>query len=625
VYTSPTGTATSAPSANLFGLNNLYAATDSPVLVWAKSFPGGFNRSSITTSLDGTLVYALDSTGILHCVKAADGTTCGSWTDYNSNCSSPLSGASAGASGSSPWVDYTAGNIYFGDHCGYVHKVTSSGTAATNFPIQPGQSASFRAAFEASPVVLNGYIYIGDDLGQLWRINSTTPSSNAYVTTCTLVGISAPCPDSGSHPWAVRSSIAYDTNGNNVYAVADDYVFQLSGVGTNWTGPSSSPKHLSSGVNGTTNGPMESGPVLDPTNNFVYVAFNSKLFKITYPFTGTNSSGVYSTPLANGSGDQNPLTDVLTYNNATYVGDNAGYAERFDCATQPGSPMVDGVSTQVGGSGSSVSADGVLDYATGNVNYGLTTSAGGALYQAPIALGTGYVCPKVGGVTGVVCNQTTGAAYTCVGTSGNYGDACNQCCQTSDCTANGLGGTCAAGVCTPACTGSGAGTCTAPADPNASVSCTSGNCVYSCNSGFSACNGNPQTASNACVSTTSDVNNCGGCGNICSTTNIPIPVCSAGVCVGHCADGFVDCDGNRLSNGCEASAACGTSGCCGHTCATGTVCYDNGGTGTCIGGQTTEAWGVNSQNNTVSVTCPAGQLISSITFADYGTPLGVGG
>lgn len=49
----------------------------------------------------------------------------------------------------------------------------------------------------------------------------------------------------------------------------------------------------------------------------------------------------------------------------------------------------------------------------------------------------------------------------------------------------------------------------------------------------------------------SDVLNCGACNRVCSTNNIPLPLCSAGQCTGVCRPGFGDCDNNKWLNGCE--------------------------------------------------------------------------
>jgi hypothetical protein len=78
----------------------------------------------------------------------------------------------------------------------------------------------------------------------------------------------------------------------------------------------------------------------------------------------------------------------------------------------------------------------------------------------------------------------------------------------------------------------------------------------------------------ACVSTNSDPNNCGGCGQICAGGQ----VCSAGTCTNACSAGYTNCSGACTGvltdpNNC---------GACGQKCGTGQSC--NSGTCTCPAG-----------------------------------------
>jgi len=100
-------------------------------------------------------------------------------------------------------------------------------------------------------------------------------------------------------------------------------------------------------------------------------------------------------------------------------------------------------------------------------------------------------------------------------------------------------------------------------------------CAVQCAPGETDCFG-------ACVDTDTDVNHCGGCGNVCQFTHAAAS-CDAGVCVmGACDADWGDCDGDP-ANGCEIDLAnddanCGacnnactppefcTQGVCGETC-----------------------------------------------------------
>lgn len=79
-----------------------------------------------------------------------------------------------------------------------------------------------------------------------------------------------------------------------------------------------------------------------------------------------------------------------------------------------------------------------------------------------------------------------------------------------------------------------------------------------------------------CVDTDSDVNNCGGCGNVCGEDSATEFACSSGACeVQGCEAPYEDCDGNP-ENGCEADPTsdpkhCGT---CANACGVGAECND---------------------------------------------------
>ena len=110
-------------------------------------------------------------------------------------------------------------------------------------------------------------------------------------------------------------------------------------------------------------------------------------------------------------------------------------------------------------------------------------------------------------------------------------------------------------------------------------SCQNGACVGGpiCSAGFADCDA---VASNGCeVDISTDVNNCGSCGNVCSVPNATA-VCTAGSCSATCTTGFSDCDGNSR-NGCEANLNTDRNNCgyCGNVCSA-----SNGGTAVCTAG-----------------------------------------
>src|SRR5262249_32571394 len=106
---------------------------------------------------------------------------------------------------------------------------------------------------------------------------------------------------------------------------------------------------------------------------------------------------------------------------------------------------------------------------------------------------------------------------------------------------------------------------------NGTPTCNGGTCgISSCSAGFANCDGNP---ANGCeTNTTTDVNNCGSCGQVCSPLN-DTPACVNGVCASVCNAGFANCNGNP-ANGCETNITTDVNNCgsCGHICPPLTVC-----------------------------------------------------
>lgn len=115
-----------------------------------------------------------------------------------------------------------------------------------------------------------------------------------------------------------------------------------------------------------------------------------------------------------------------------------------------------------------------------------------------------------------------------------------------------------------------------PARPNAVRSCVAGICGLTCNGGFGNCDTNP---TNGCETVlTTDLANCGGCGNACPARANATSTCGAGACGFTCNPGFGDCDG-VAANGCEVALATSLMNCG----ACGNVCQSRvNATGTCV-------------------------------------------
>ncbi|MEZ4407922.1 MAG: hypothetical protein R3A52_15820 [Polyangiales bacterium] len=198
----------------------------------------------------------------------------------------------------------------------------------------------------------------------------------------------------------------------------------------------------------------------------------------------------------------------------------------------------------------------------------------------------GNVCVMGCGAGSRCDDGQTCCAGGCVDTASNaaHCGACDNRCRV----ANGEGacamGACAVGSCTGSyrdCDMSAANGCETdtttdlnncggcgricPAPANATATCSAGACGFTCNAGFADCDGDP---TNGCeVELASSAMNCGACGRACVVAGAAA-ACSMGACtVGMCEDGLADCDMNP-ANGCEADLRSNPAHCggCGMAC-----------------------------------------------------------
>lgn len=101
-------------------------------------------------------------------------------------------------------------------------------------------------------------------------------------------------------------------------------------------------------------------------------------------------------------------------------------------------------------------------------------------------------------------------------------------------------------------------------DQHATPSCAAGVCSIACDLGYDDCDGDPATGCEADLM--NDVDHCGACGRGCSDENATSS-CIEGACVLRCDDGYADCDGTAFT-GCEVELASNPFHCgaCGNSC-----------------------------------------------------------
>jgi alpha-tubulin suppressor-like RCC1 family protein len=176
-----------------------------------------------------------------------------------------------------------------------------------------------------------------------------------------------------------------------------------------------------------------------------------------------------------------------------------------------------------------------------------------------------------------LCHDNESGASYCAGLSTDNADcgACGHRCPAGEVCS---GGACQAS-CSPPFVRCGSSCADLANDPNhcgacgtacgpyahASAACVQGVCQEICDSGYLDCSGTANAGCN--VDSTTDVDNCGGCGNACGPLMGASVQCSGGECSYACDAPHADCDGNA-ADGCEVDTTTDRKNCgsCGHAC-----------------------------------------------------------
>lgn len=84
--------------------------------------------------------------------------------------------------------------------------------------------------------------------------------------------------------------------------------------------------------------------------------------------------------------------------------------------------------------------------------------------------------------------------------------------------------------------------CPGPTSGSGTAACASGKCTLDCAAGLTACPSSPAEPT-YCANTTDDPSNCGSCGNVCTTSVAnATPTCTSSTCGFTCDSGFLNCN-----------------------------------------------------------------------------------
>jgi len=374
------GSCTGCTTNNFFALTNIHNASTGPNLAWAATISGGTSASSALSATGGQ-IYVLSDSGTLYCFETASGANCSTSGDAGTTWVSPSITIAAGGA-VTPWVDSAANNaVYVNDGLGNLYRFNAS-TGAQVWKYNFTSSGS-----SALPVEVGLVIYIGDGSGNLWRIvDPGTGSAPTTAASIALSGKNGNCTGST----AINGSVSIDTRASLVFlpwgGCGYSFPYYCASGCTNTTG---SWGVTSSGWTGSVpDKPFYTWPTIDGTYVYWVIADKptsytnvSAVWKATYAY----ANPIQGTPLINAS-STTPGASVgsapLVYGGNLFVGDQSGYIEEFGCASSKASST--DFLAETNAQGGTVNTPIVLDDATGNIEFGFTTSSGGGVAQFPL-------------------------------------------------------------------------------------------------------------------------------------------------------------------------------------------------------------------------------------------------
>ena len=302
---------------NVIAITNAYstcpgnAGGTTPTVKWGIRMTNGTATSAVP-SLDGTVLYVLENAAagvILHAINVNNittnpgtynfGTT--NWSNAHTLSTSPIGTPTseqlfqitfAGITNnvSSPWLDYTGNQLFFGDSAGRIQHVTNVhlSTAAkdtTNFTNQCGTNQL------TSPVFIYDQVIVTSYNGYLYRLNTTGASPYTCIRSTQIGGgtangiagsVSAPIVDVGNDQIIVNTNNGF---GVTVAGIATfDVMFASNAMYT--SAASMGPETTQAPVNGT----FDDAYWTNGTGNYYVVGANSgntNTYVYRFPYNGS--------------------------------------------------------------------------------------------------------------------------------------------------------------------------------------------------------------------------------------------------------------------------------------------------------------------------------------------------
>jgi hypothetical protein len=409
-----------AAAPNVIAITNPYSICPgnstgaTPTVKFALRMTSGTATSAVP-SLDGSVLYVLESRAsstLLHAINVNNITTSpgsydfgtNAWTSVHTLSTSPigtatseelfeLTFASAVNNASSPYLDYSTNQIFFGDAAGKVHRVINTNLASASEYVSNGFPVACGAAQLTSPVFVSNQLVVSSANGYLYRIDLGLAPPYASIRSVqggtgvgTEGGVSAPIIDI--------------TNNKIIVAAGKAQAGPVKGIGAFDLMFASGASQTSGIALGTNDGFAATTPTFDDAfwssnNGFAYAiggpSSGNDTYLIKIPYNGTFSAATgYASLKHTGGATASQATSVTEFLTASSqankdfifvgaAGGNYNYVNRLAAgfAGADGAPVtVAGSFAAPGGVSSGIVIDNRTSYqittglSTANIYYG---------------------------------------------------------------------------------------------------------------------------------------------------------------------------------------------------------------------------------------------------------------